>query len=145
MGKMLTPAQIADKQVRRAQAAGPDYLAGVDAVTQAPGELAAAKVDKMRNGVLNAIDSGKWGNNVAAVSIETWKNKTKTKGGRNYAQGVSDAKQTIQDFHAEFQPFLQGVQAKVAAMPDNTLEDRIQRMTTNAREIAKFQRTTRRR
>jgi len=32
------------------------------------------------------------------------------------------------------------VQSKVKAMPDTTLEDSINRMTTNVREIAKFRR-----
>jgi len=33
------------------------------------------------------------------------------------------------------------VQSKVAAMPDTTLEDNIQRMVTNVREISGFKRT----
>ena len=40
---------------------------------------------------------------------------------------------------SQFLPFLDSVQAKVKAMPSTTLEDNIARMTTQVREVAKFQ------
>ena len=140
---MLTPQQIADKQVRRAQEAAPDYVAGVDAVTVSPGALAAKKKDKYRNNVIASVD--KWAANTGSTSLDYWKAKTKTKGGERYASGVEQAKDDIVAFHEEFQPFVQRVRAEVNAMPDTSKADRKAKMNANFDKMAEFKRTRKRR
>ncbi len=69
----LTPDQIARKQADRLKAASAEFRAGVESVTQAPGQLAAQAQAKMRAGILDAIDSGRWASAVSAVSLADWK------------------------------------------------------------------------
>lgn len=141
----MSPQEIAEKQVRRGQAASEDYVRGVRAVTVAPTAKAKEKKEKMKAGILHALDSGKWEAGLDSVTLEDWKQTTETKGAQRYGSGIAEAEGRIAAFHAEFQPFLASVKAKIDAMPDATAEQRIQRMVANAREIAKFQRTRRRR
>lgn len=142
---MLNPREIAEKQVRRSQQATDDYSKGVEGVTESPGAKAAKKKDKFRANLLAAIDSGKWADNVGAVDLDSWKRKTKAKGSARYSEGVADAADDILAFHEEFGAFLQGHMSKIDALPDTTPEQRLQKMVENARGIAKFHRTRRRR
>lgn len=136
----LTPEQVAEKHARRLKGAVQDIQNGVNNVSVAPGKQAAAKAQKMKTNLVAAIDSGKWANRVGAVSLEDWKSKMLNKGVNRIAQGVDDAQGKITAFYAELLPFQAGIQSKIAAMPDLTLEDNLARMTTNAREMAKFKR-----
>ncbi len=76
----LTPMQAREKHARRLKGATEDIRIGVNRVTEAPGEKAAAKVDKMRANLLAAIDSGKWSAGVKRVGLEEWKAKMTEKG-----------------------------------------------------------------
>lgn len=143
MGK--TAAQIAAKQVRRAQEAASDYTQGIENVTESPMAKAIKKKDKMRANVLAAIDGGKWQAGLESIDLPTWKAKTAKLGGERYAGGVEAAADKIAAFHEEFQPFVQRVKAEVDAMPDSTPDQRIARMVANAKGLAKFTRTRRRR
>lgn len=137
--------EIANKQVRRAQEASADYVSGVESVTESPGARAVKKKDKLRNNVIAAIDSGKWEANTAAVSLEEWKSKTKSKGGERYARGVEESREAIIAFHEEFQPFVQRVKAELDQMPDATKEQRKAKMVANFDKMSQFKRSRRRR
>lgn len=140
-----SPADIAAKQVRRAQEASQDYIAGVQAVTEAPGVKAVRKKDKLRANFLASVDNGKWEANTSAVTREEWQDKTVRKGGERYARGVEESKEAIMAFHEEFQPFVQQVKRELDAMPDATPEQRKAKMVANFDKMSKFKRTRRRR
>jgi hypothetical protein len=137
--------ETAEKQIRRSQEASGDYLKGVDSVTESPTKKAVAKKDKLKANWNKAIDDGKWADACEAVSVDEWKKKTKEKGGMRYAAGVEAAKDDIVAFHEEFGSFLDGHMATIDKLPDATPEQRIQKMVANARGIATFKRTQRRR
>lgn len=139
----LSPADAAAKWVARTTAASADYVKGVQAVTQAPGAAAAAKKEKMRAGVMQALDSGKWERNVAAVPLQTWKDAAATKGGQRLAQGVQAAAPKMQGFLQEFLPFQQNIVERSKQMDDTTLEGRLQKMLFVARETSNFRRSGR--
>lgn len=139
------PKKVADKQIRRAQEAATDYVDGVDSTNKNPMQRAKAKKEKLKLNFNQAIDSGKWEAGLDAISFDEWKRLAKEKGGARYAEGVSKASEDIQAFHQEFASHVAKVQAEVEAMPDTTIEQRIQRMVANARGNAKFKRTKRRR
>jgi len=86
-------------------------------------------------------DSGKVERGLKRVSLSDWQESMKTKGIPRIARGLDSARSKIENFNREFYPFLEGVDSKVNAMPDTTLEDGINRMVTNVREIAKFKRS----
>lgn len=141
----LSPREVAEKQVRKAQAASEDYIRGVRSVTESPMAKAVSKKEKFKNNLMRAIDSGKWENNTAAVPMEEWARKTETVGAPRYSEGVGAALEKTVAFQEEFLPFVRSVQEKVNSMPDATPEQRIAKMVENAKSISKFQRMRRRR
>lgn len=145
MAKKYDAAAVTAKQIRRAQGATTDYVAGVEAVDVSPTAQAAKKKDKMRAGINAAIDSGKWEEGLASVSLEDWKAAAVKKGGDRYASGVADSEAKTRAFHEEFSAFMVGHKAKIDAMPDTTQEQRMAKMLANAKGIAGFKRTRRRR
>lgn len=133
----LSPQEIAAKAASRASAAAPDYLKGVQRVTTAPGAAAAAKKSKYLTGVNEAGD--RWARNVARVSLGEWQAAVEAKASR-YAQGVAAAAPKIEEFWAEFGPVQDRIVAAANAMPDDTVEQRIQKAVFVMTETAKFKR-----
>ena len=136
----LTPQEFQEKHARRLKAATDDMRKGVLAVTESPTAKAAGKKDKMRANLIAAIDSGKWEAGLRRVSLEDWKEKMTTVGVSRVAAGIDGAKQKVIDFAAQLLPHIDRVKSEVDKLPDVTLEDSIQRMTTFVRGMAQFKR-----
>lgn len=134
----LTPQEFREKHARRLKGAITDIEAGVDRVTEAPGKKAAAKQEKMKQRLMESLNNGTWAKRVGAVSLEDWKSKMKNKGIGRISAGIDEAAPKVENFATQFLPFLDTVKAKVDKMPDVTLDDSINRMTTQIRETAKF-------
>lgn len=132
----LTAAQYVEKWGRNLKGAGTDIRNGVERVTVAPGQLAAAQSDKMLAGIQRAIADGVWQRAVASVSLEDWKEKTITKGIGRIAAGVDGAQQKQLAMAERLLAAVDQVKATVDTMPDATLEDRIQRMVAFSRGMA---------
>lgn len=141
MAPRVTPAEFAEKWARRTSGATADYTKGIDRVSVAPGQLAAAKEDKLVAGFQAAIQSGKWRERVAGVSLTEWKTKAKEKGAGRIASGVAGASADMQKFGQELLAFEDSVQAEINAMPDLNLEDRIARSVAWQRRMATFRRS----
>jgi len=124
----ISASDITDKWSRRLKASIPDITAGVDRVAEAPGALAAEKADKMRQRIIEALDEGVWQARVGAVPLATWKEVTKRKVTQRLAGGVDDAKSKRQAFDRWLVDRLNAVLPEIAAMPDLTLEDSINRV-----------------
>ena len=136
----VSPNEGAAKLRRRIQGAGQDYLDGVDRVTESPTAKAAQKEDKMRQGILAAIDSGKWRRGLEGVTLADWKRDTKAKGGQRYTASAEQAERNYASFAQDFYPFLQGVQDNIATMPDLTFADRLARVNTALTQLHDYQR-----
>jgi hypothetical protein len=111
---------------------------GVNAVTVAPGERAAAAADKWLAKVTQSKD--KFARRVRSVSLQQWQQSMNDYGISRVAQGASQKKGKMQDFMTEYLPYLQEGVNKVERMPKNTLQDSIQRMITMVEHNAGFQR-----
>lgn len=136
----ITPAEVAEKHARRLKASTPDIQRGVERVTVAPGQLAAAQTDKMRTNINKALDSGKWARRVASVPLPDWKDSMINKGIPRIASGVDGAIEKTTQFFAEFLPHLETIQGELESMPSVTLEDGINRAVHNMRRNADFER-----
>lgn len=134
----LTPEELAQKWAQRTSGAAQDYAAGVQRVTQSPGQAAAAKRAKWEAGVRESAD--KWQRRVAAVSLGDWQRKTMEVGAPRFAQGAQANMDKMQAFASEFLPFLDSVTQRVRAMDDTTPEARINRMVAQVRGVAGFRR-----
>lgn len=138
-GVKKTPQDATQKWVTNLSGATAEIQAGIDRVTEAPGVKAAAKSQKWIMAVQASQD--KWKRNVSAVSLEQWKTLFKTVGVQRIAQGAQAKQGKYTNFANQFFPYLeQGIQ-KVNAMPDTTLEERINRAVTMMRHNSQFKRT----
>lgn len=134
----VSPQQGTDKWVSRLSSATQDITNGVNNVTTAPGQLAAAKSQKWIQGVQNAAD--KWKRNVASVSLQSWQQSMTTVGIPRVAQGAQLKKGKYTAFASQFYPFLDANVAKIKTMPDTTIEDRINKAVAMMRMNSQFQR-----
>jgi hypothetical protein len=126
MAKM-SPQEASDKWKRNTQAAVPDYKAGVERVTEAPGVKAARSQDLMLANLTAAIQSGRWARNVAAVSLEEWKRLTSEKGGNRLAQGVLEGAAKQEAAMVKIYSSIEATMAEVNRIPRGTIEDNINR------------------
>jgi ElaB/YqjD/DUF883 family membrane-anchored ribosome-binding protein len=134
----MTPEEYAEKHNRRLKAALEDVRAGVEKVTESPGKLAAQKEAKMKARLVEAIDKGIWKSRVSAVTLEEWKSKMTEVGIPRISGGIDAARDKVRDFASQLLPHISSAQEKIKGLPDLTLEDSINRMTTFIREMAKF-------
>jgi len=137
----LTASEFQEKHARRLKAAVEDVRKGIDRVTENPCEKAAAKQDKMLTNLTASVTSGKWAAGLKRVSLEDWKKKARDIGVNRIAAGIDGAKSKVISFAEQLLPHIDRGQDKIKAMPDVTLDDNINRMTTFVRHMADLKRT----
>jgi len=136
----LTAAEFQEKHARRLKASVEDVRKGIDRVTENPCEKAAAKQDKMLTNLTASISNGKWAAGLKRVSLEDWKKKARDIGVNRIAAGIDGAKDKVTAFAEVLLPHIDRGQEKIKAMPDITLDDSINRMTTFVRHMATMKR-----
>jgi len=136
----LTPTEFQEKHARRLKAAVEDVRRGIDRVTENPCEKAAAKQDKMLTNLTAAVSSGKWAKGLKRVSLEAWKAKARDIGVNRIAAGIDGAKDKVVSFAEVLLPHIDRGKAKIAGMPDVTLDDNINRMTSFIRHMSELKR-----
>lgn len=134
----LSAVEFQEKHARRLKGATSDIRRGIERVTTSPTALAAKKIDKMKQHWLEALDSGKIKRNLEGVTLEEWKAKALNVGVDRISAGIDASAGKVVAFAEKLLPAIDAAQAKVKTMPDLTLEDSVQRMTTFIREMAKF-------
>ena len=134
----VNPADGAAKWARNLGAATQDIAAGIDRVTQAPGQKAAAASGKWLQKVSQA--EGKFKSNVASVSLSSWQAAAKD-GVNRVAAGANAKKGKMEAFATEFYAHLDRGAAAINAMPTNTVEDGIAKAAAQIRHNAAFKRT----
>src|SRR5579883_777053 len=98
---------IASKWSTRAQAAGPDYTAGVKSTQKDWAQLTAAAADSWGAGVSQAVSDGRFAKGVTAAGTPKWQNAAATKGAQRYPQGVAGAHQNYDNGFAPYLPATQ--------------------------------------
>ena len=137
----LTATEFQEKHARRLKASVEDVRKGIARVTENPCEKAAAKQDKMLTNLTNAVNSGKWAAGLKRVSLEDWKKKATEIGVNRIAAGIDGAKSKVIAFAEVLLPHIDRQLDKIKTMPDVTLDDNINRMTTFIRGMAEMKRT----
>jgi hypothetical protein len=98
---------IAAKWSTRAQAAGPDYTAGVKTTTKDWAGLTTAAAPNWSQGVSEAVSSGRFAKGVTAAGTDKWRNAASGKGAQRYPTGVAAGGPA---YNAGFNPFLTTIQ-----------------------------------
>lgn len=124
--------QVAAKWSQNLSAAVPAIKAGVQSVTVAPGQAAAAQKAQYLAGVQANVD--RWAGNVSRVSLADWQQATITKGVDRVASGAQAAQ-------PKFQQAMQTLLPKIASVVNGLparggLEANIQRSAAFARGMA---------
>ncbi len=98
---------IASKWSTRAQAAGPDYTAGVKNTQKDWAALTASAADSWGAGVQQAVADGRFAKGVVAAGTPKWQNAAVTKGSTRYPTGVATAQP---NYVSGFSPYLTVIQ-----------------------------------
>lgn len=130
--------QVVNKWAQRAGGAGQAWLDGVNSVTQAPGQLAAAQGDRWFAKMSSQETFLKWKANVAAITNEVWKSITTSKGAGRYTSGISASLEKARKVFGQILNYEQAGLAAIRAMPKVTLEDSKQRAVAWIDYMAKF-------
>jgi len=136
----LTPQEFQEKHARRLKEALEDIRRGIDRVQENPCEKAADAQQKMRTNLLAAIDNGKWAAGLRRVSLQEWKTRARDIGVGRISAGIDAAKDKVTAFASELLPHIDQGLEQLKGLPDITLEDNINRMTTFIRHMAGFRR-----
>lgn len=134
-----TPQSRAEKWARRTSAAGPDWQAGINAVTDAPGAKAAAAADAWQQRLAEPTTKEKFRRNVGAVPLEDWKSKTSNASGR-FTGGAQAAQDKMAKHQQNVESHMETGLRQLNSMPNVTLEDRIARQVFWTRHMASYKR-----
>ena len=136
---MPSAAEAAAKWKRNTAAAGQAYTEGVERVTESPTEAAAEAADRMLAGITEAIADGRVQAGLRRVTLQEWKQRTKSLGAQRLAQGVAESEQRTRD---AMQENFQDIAAVRASLPPRgTLQENIERAAAFARGMAERKRS----
>lgn len=137
---MLDAASMVNKWAERtaSSSAIEAYKKGVGRVTESPAAKAAQKLDKYRQGVLDALDSGKTRDNMMNSPVELYRNNAINIGATRIASGVKKGTSKYTNFTQSYVPFLESAMAANSGMPDTTLDDRIAKSADMQRRLAQY-------
>lgn len=134
-----TAQQVAQKWSANLQSSTPSIQAGVAAVQTSPTALAAQNEQGYLAGVQKAVSSGKWRNNLMAVSAADWKNAMTTKGIPRIAQGAAASQGKVQTVMNNLLPFIYDTRDSInASNPRGSLQQNIARMTAFVNAMAQY-------
>ena len=133
----LTPEEYAAKQARNLKNSLQDIRDGISRVTVAPGVAAVAQQDKMRSKVLESIDSGLWARKTRETTLQEWQSAALEKGVDRISAGIDAAKDKQVAMAGRLLPIVDAAAQKARAMPKNTLQDSIARMTSFVTDMSK--------
>ncbi len=119
-------------------AAGAKYQRGVEAVTVAPNKKAAEALPRWIASVTSKKTQDKYVRRNQAVTLESWKAAATQFGVPNLSRGAQKGAPKYASFAEKFYPYMSTGMAKIASMPNVTLEDRIARATEMMRHNAGF-------
>jgi hypothetical protein len=131
MGKgrvSMTASQISDKWGKNLKAAVPFITQGVDAVTENPMTKAVANSQKMVDNLTAAVSSGRYAAGCNAVTLQDWKDRTKSKVTARLASGVDAGMPKRQKFDVYLVGALNNALPTINSMPSATFEDSINRV-----------------
>jgi len=131
----VNASQWLDKWGRRLNAAGPDITNGVKRVQTAPGQSAAAAQDLMLQRLTEAIQSGLWAKQVAAVSLQDWQSAMVNKAIPRIAQGVTQAQKTKSGVIEALLSAVDTAAAEARALPKGNIEASIARAAAFMRSM----------
>lgn len=131
---MIDAATATQNWLSGMQSATPKYVAGINAVTTAPGVAAARQADVWVQNT--AAAKGKFQKNVAAVDLGSWQASARDKGAPRLASGAAASQQKMANALNQILPQIASI--KQSLPPRGTLEQNIARMTAYVRAASQI-------
>lgn len=131
MAVKATATQASDAWKAGFSGAGTKYTAGIQAVTTAPGQLAAAQKSLYLANV--AARANLWASRVAGVSLQSWKEKASTTGAQRLATGAEKGAPKMSAFMAKFLPELSNIVDGLG--PRGTFDQNLSRFAAYAQAL----------
>lgn len=128
MAVKATPATAATNWQNGFSGASQKYTDGINAVTVAPGQLAAAQKSLYVANVQAAANT--WASKVGAVSLQDWKNAATSTGAARLATGATKGLPKMQSFMTNFLPQLSSIVDSLPAR--GSFEQNLQRFSSYA-------------
>ena len=123
-----TPAEVREAYLKGTREKGKtNYRKGVMRTTVSPTQLAAQKIDKMRDGFNRAIDSGKTAAGLNAITNPMWQQAASGKGAENYVNGTNAGADKLLAARQAKQSQIDALRSQIDSMPNNTFEERMAR------------------
>ena len=132
----MTPDQVAAEWAQRLAASTQKIQTGVQAVSVAPGQLAARNKAGYVQGVTAAQD--KWASRTASVPLATWQNDMVQKGLPRIASGATAAQPKMAAFMGQLLPYINSGRGNLPAR--GGLDANIARSNAWIRYMAQFRR-----
>lgn len=132
----MTPDQVAAEWAQRLAAATSKMQSGAQAVSIAPGQLAARNKAGYVAGV--TANQDKWASRTSSVPLATWQNDYITKGLPRVASGATAAQPKMAAFMGQLLPYIASGRGNLPAR--GGLDANIGRMTAWVRYMAQFRR-----
>lgn len=134
----LNPTEVYNQWKAKLTGSTDKIKRGVAAVQVSPMAKAAAAKDKYLQGVMNAVDSGRYEEGLMSVSLQEWQRKMIDVGVGRIASGATAAEVKMTNFLSQLLPYTEQVSKSVQAMPSTSLEDNIQRAVATMRMMSQF-------
>lgn len=128
---------IVSRQISNVNAAVPKIKAGIQAVAESPGVLAADNIEVMVQNFLASYNSGELEAALRNVDLAAWK-EAALSGTARIGPGMERQRATIEKFHRQLQAYQLGYTSEIDAMPSGTLESSRARMNANFDQMAAF-------
>ena len=131
-----SPDEMLSNWKKRLAGATEDITKAVNLVKEAPGVKAARNKANWINAMNNPDVQNRWAKNVAAVSLETWKDRMIKKGIPALMNAVNNVDESkMKNFFTWLIDAENKVLADIEKMPNLTFENRVARATTWIRNM----------
>jgi hypothetical protein len=128
---MATLQQTVDRWKAGAGVGQTRFVEGVQGTTKDPTQAAIAAQSKLLQGFNDAVQSGRWARNLAAVGAAGWKQATLDKA-NNYSTGIAAGANKYATAMQTWLPIIEGAASQVQSMPNNSFADSLARMNAMA-------------
>lgn len=134
----MTGSDFQAKHAANLRGATEEIRRGVDAVTTAPGQKAAARKNVWVDRMTSASVQERWAKNVGAVPLESWKADMKEKGVGRISAGLDRSADKIRDFGEKLLSYEKSLKAKYDERRPLTLDESAQKAADWIRDMGKF-------
>ena len=134
----LDPTNMANNWKTKFAASGDNIKAGVQAMTETPGAVAARNPDKYLAGVNESVSSGRYAEGNTGYSLGWFQKRVIDVGIPRLQSGATKGQEAYLEYARQAAPVLAEIKAEVRSMPNNTEQERDARMLHQVARMRKF-------